>query len=272
MPLRGFSVRAAQSGRTLVDMRARYWIQMAPERTLQELVDGMRSADPHEARAAEAELYGCTVRFVCLVVREARGAAWRTHASTDWLANAAEKSFLSYVRKTQWEAGLPADKTLLAMLRTITRRVVMREIDKLVNRPRASGHDFDQLLEQLTTPPTHDARPADFRDFMHHLLDHLARTDEESVRVLELALEGHTRTEIGEMLNIGRGRMHRLMMDLRRRVLLCLLDQDQPEAARTFRLNEAGASRAEIAEQTGLSLDEVERSISMVSQWLGRQP
>ncbi|MCO6456741.1 MAG: sigma-70 family RNA polymerase sigma factor [Pirellulaceae bacterium] len=243
---------------------------MPSERTLQELVEATRSEDPGVAADAQAALYACTLRFVYLVVREARGQAWRVHASTEWLANAAEKSFLSYVRKTQWQAGLPEDRTLLAMLRTITRRVVIREINKLVGEPRQAELDFDQVLRDCGSHDGQGARRADFQDFMEHLLARLGDSDQDSVRVLELALEGHTRREIGEMLNIGRGRMHRLMVALRRDVLLCLLEQEQPDVARAFRMHETGATPPQIAEQTGSDPDWVRQAVENVGRLLGR--
>ena len=104
-----------------------------PERskqpTLNDLVKLAQSDDPDVIRRAEDEIYSRTRRFVQFLIREAKGDQQRHVVTTEWLANAAEKSFLSYIKKKDWDDQVPVDKVLLAILRTITVRMDIARIE-----------------------------------------------------------------------------------------------------------------------------------------------
>ena len=250
--------------------------------TLLDLVHQLRSDNLQKTAQAEHELYNRTKRFVQFVIRQSRDDRFRNRLTTQGLANAIEKSFLSYIRKPgDWEEqDVPKDKIILSILSTITVRYVTRELNKLASRPNEQDID-PELIGSVDGGQVEPLDEVEFVEFLENLKNAVRDTASEAIRILELRLEGFSSVEIQEELGIGRGKLAHIVKEIKRRVVLAYLEQQDSDTVRAYKefetLSQMSAEPLELDElysllATQLECNEqfIQDAITKVNKLLGK--
>ncbi len=238
---------------------------------LTDLVQQLRTSNSQDVAQAEGELYRRTIRFVQMVVRQSRADKFRNHLTTEWLANAIEKSFLSYVKKKQWQESIPQDPAILSILATITKRAVIRELARLSNEPLM----MDIVDKEIGFGPPDGTMTPDevvaFVEFLENFKNRVRESSPEAISILDLMLEGYTPAEIREELGMERGKLYHNAAKLRKDLVLAMLEPDQPDAVRAFKMHDDDETNAVIAETLSVSTDWVQNRINMIKSMLGKR-
>jgi RNA polymerase sigma-70 factor (ECF subfamily) len=172
-----------------------------------------------EADLAASELDEQYRARLCLLVEREMNRRFRPKEDPEDVVQSVFRTF--YRRNAQGEFHIDSSVDLWCLLATITRRKILKHVEKLrtdKRNPEREEHVEGNDLRGQVPTPEEAAIAADLIE------KSLAGLDETYVRIFHLRLQNHTEEEIAAVLNCNRGRVRTRLNHLRQLLQRLLVD------------------------------------------------